>query len=255
MKSIIRSSLMLGLVSGTLLGPSVFGRSTTVLPSAQAVALTTQEISKQLQPVPVFAITDSQDRPLLATMNGKQKQQVGLFFFSQQEAQAYLNQVKKDKPNLGNSARIKAIGLDKAYELAQRNSKEAVFRFKPAAKQMQAAVKVLQANGNKVQQINGIPAFFAMAGGSQKGYVTIQQGNQQVIPMFLGKEDLDRFLGQLKQQNPKLAATTKVGVGSLEGIVKLMKSQNAPELKQITFVPDQAAVQFVRSQQAPAARR
>lgn len=255
MKSIIRSSLMLGLASSTLLGPSLLGRSVTVLPSAQAIALTTQEVTERLKIVPVFAITDPQDRPLLATTNGQQKQQVGLFFFSQQEAQAFLGQIKAKKPQLGNSARIKAIGLDQAYELAQKNSKEAVFRFKPADKQMQAAVKVLQANGSKVQQINGIPTFFAIAGGQQKGYVTIQQGNRQVIPMFLGKEDLDRFLGQLKQQNPKLAATTKAGVGSLEGIVKLMKSQNAPELKQISFIPAQDAVQFVRSQQSAAPRK
>jgi len=256
MKPLIRNSLMFSLMGSTLLGPALMGRiSANLLPSVQAVALPAQEVNQRLQAVPVFTITNNQGQPLLASQAGQDKRKLGIFFFSQQEAQTTLNQIKAKNPQVGKSAQITAVGLDKAYELAQKNTKEAAFRFMPPAKQMQAAVKVLQAEGKKVQQFNNIPVFFATAGEKEKGYLTIQQGKQRVIPLFLSKEDLDSFLAQLRQKNPKLAATTKVGVGSFEGTVKLLKEKNEPQLKQIAIIPSQEALKFVRSQQQSAVPR
>jgi len=256
MKSFIRNSLMFSLMGSTLLGPALMGRiSSNILPNVQAVALPAQEVNQRLGAVPVFAITNHQGQPLLASQSGQDKRKLGIFFFSQQEAQTTLNQIKAKNPQLSKSARITTVGLDKAYELTQKNMKEAAFRFMPPAKQMQAAVKVLQAEGKKVQQFNNIPVFFATAGKKKKDYLTIQQGKQRVIPLFLSKEDLDSFLGQLRQKNPQLAATAKVGVGSFEGTVKLLKEKNEPELKQIAIIPSQESLKFVRSQQQSAAPR
>lgn len=256
MKPLIRNSLMFGLMGSTLLVPALMGRiSSNVFPKVQAIALPAQEVNQRLQVVPVFTITNNQGQPLLASQTGQDKRKLGIFFFSQQEAQTTLNQIKAKTPQLGKSAQITAVGLDKAYELTQRNTKETAFRFMPPAKQMQAAVKVLQAEGKKVQQFNNIPVFFATAGEKEKGYLTIQQGKQQVIPLFLSKEDLDGFLVQLRQKNPKLAATTKVGVGSFEGTVKLLKEKNEPQLKQIAIIPSQESLKFIRSQQAAAPKK
>lgn len=223
--------------------------------SAHAVALPAQEVTQRLQVVPVFTITDAQGRPLLASQSTQQKEKTGLFFFGQQDAQTLLDQLKAKNAKVGNSARITTIGLDKAYELTQKKPQEAVFRFVPQAKQVQAAVKVLQAEGKKVEQFNLTPLFFAVAGQKEKGYLTIQQGNQQVIPLFMSKEDLDGVLGQLKQKNPQLAATAKIGVGSFEEVVKLMKEQDVPELKQIAIIPAKESIQYVQSQQPAASRK
>ncbi len=254
MKPLIQRSLMLGLMSSTLLSPSLIGSSvqSNFLPSAAAVALPAQEVAQRLQPVPVFTITNAQGRPLLGSQSPQQKAQVGLFFYSQKDAQTLLDQVKAKNPEVGKSARVATIGLDQAYELTQKNPQEAVFRFVPQAKQVQSAVKILQAEGKKVEQFNTTPVFFAVAG-KDKGYLTIQQGNQQVIPLFLSKEDLDGLLAQLKQKDPQLAATAKVGVGSVEGVVKLMKEKNEPALKQLTIIPSKESVQYVQSQQKAAA--
>lgn len=245
MKPVVHSSLMLGLIGSTILGPAAIN----FLPSNRAVALPPQEVTQRLQSVPVFTITDAQGRPLLGSESAQQKGKMGLFFFSQPEAQSLLDKIKAKDPKVAKTARITTVGLDKAYELSQKNLQEATFRFVPQAKQVQAAVKILQTQGNKVEQFNRTPLFFATAGEKQ-GYLTIQQGQQQIIPLFLSKDDLDGLLGQLKQQNPKLAATAKVGVGSFEEVVKLMKEQEGPELKQVALIPSKESIQFVQTQSA-----
>jgi nickel transport protein len=262
MKLLIQSSLILSLAGSTLLLPSFIGSSEKLFsPAAHAIALTNQDVMQRLRGVPVFTITDAQGKPLLAAKAGSQKKQNGLFFLSQQDAQALLKQIKAQKPELNKSARVTIVGLDRAYELVQlgqakkqTSADQAVFFLQPQVKQVQSAIKLLQASGQKIEQLNAVPIFFAVVGEKQN-LLTIQKQDKQIIPLFFSKEDLDRLLQQVRQKNPKLAATVKVKVGSLDQAIQLMKESNDAESGKIAFIPPQESLDFLRLQQSSAPRK
>jgi nickel transport protein len=85
-------------------------------------------------------------------------------------------------------------------------------------------------------------------GGPEKGYLTIQQGNETVIPMFFKKEDLQNLMDRFKQQDPKVASTLEVQVLNLEGVIEVMRTKNDPQLNQIVLIPPRESLEFIRSQ-------
>ena len=83
---------------------------------------------------------------------------------------------------------------------------------------------LLRQGGQKLDQFNGTPLFVARAG-NEKGYLTIKEANnQQVIPFFFNKEELQTMLERFKQQQPKLAPTIEIQVVNLEGVIETLQS-------------------------------
>ncbi len=99
-----------------------------------------------------------------------------------------------------------------------------------------------------MNQFNGTPLFVARAG-KDKGLLTIQDGNQSVIPMFFNKEDLQPLLDRFKQQKPDLASTVDIQVFPLEGVMQAMQKEKDPQLDKIVLIPPKETLEFVRSQQ------
>ena len=95
MNSLMRWSTTLGLVGSTVLA-TWLGQTLKVL------ALPTDDVIKILQGVPVFTISDAQGAPLVAIGEGNKK--VTGVFMSQQEAQNFFNQLKKQKPDVAAKA-------------------------------------------------------------------------------------------------------------------------------------------------------
>jgi nickel transport protein len=102
-----------------------------------------------------------------------------------------------------------------------------------------------------VEKFNGTPLFVAKAGKKQ-GYLTVKQANQQVIPFFFNKGELQSMLERFKKQKPDLASTIEIQVVNLEGVLQAMQTRNDQGLNQIVLVPPRASLEFVRSLQ-PAA--
>ena len=105
---------------------------------------------------------------------------------------------------------------------------------------------MLKVADQKVTQFNGTPLFVARAG-KEKGFLTIQQGDKAVIPMFFNKEELQSLLDRFKQQQPNLATSIDIQVFPLEGVVEAMKKQNDPQLDKIVLIPPRESIEFVRS--------
>ncbi|WP_254721894.1 Tic22 family protein [Kovacikia minuta] len=84
-------------------------------------------------------------------------------------------------------------------------------------------------------------------GGKEKGYLTIQQGNQSVIPMFFKKEELQALVDKFKQQQPNMASTIEIQVLNLEGLIEVLRTKNDPQLNQVMLVPSQEAITYVQS--------
>ncbi|NCJ07370.1 hypothetical protein GS597_12800 [Synechococcales cyanobacterium C] len=255
MRSLIHLGLIASLTGGMIAAPALTRQHV-------AQALPEGRVLEQLDGVPVFAITNNNGVPILASVQDPQNQgkklQVTPLYMDQKDAQAFVTTLKTEKPEVGGSAKVTAISLRQAYEIAQKNEgqpERLVFDFVPQQKEVDAAKTVLKQNGEQVQEFAGIPIFYAV-GGEQQGFLTVEQGDQKIIPVYFRKQDLDGLLGQLKEQNPQLGASMTVKVTTLDQVIGMLMQANDPALEQVTLMPSMEAIQFAieqQQQQAPAA--
>ncbi len=250
MKSFIRWSAALGLIGSTVLGSSLIG-------NMQALALPQTDIVKTLESVPVFTITDPQGSPLVASVNnGDKKGTITGVFISQHDAQSFIERLKKENPDLAKNVKVVPVSLGEVYQLAEANKNKPDhldFAYVPVQQQVDSAMALLRQSGQQVQQFQGTPLFVARAGNNkEKGYLTIQQGNQQVIPFFFEKEQLQTMVDRYKQQKPAEAATIEIQAVTLEGVIQTLKSSENQQLKNIVLVPSRESIEFLSTlQQQP----
>jgi len=244
MKSLIRWGTTLGLVGSTLLGASFTG-------NMRALALPENEVVQKLQSVPVFAITDAQGSPLVASVKTQQNTNAAVagVFMSQRDAQGFIDKLKRENPNLGKTVQVVPVSLADVYKLQQANQNKPNalnFDFVPTQQQVTSAMTLLRQTGQQVNQFNGVPLFVAK-GGKDKGYLTLQQGNQQMIPFFFDKEQLQGMVDRFKQQKPELASTIEIQVVNLQGVIQTLRSSNNTQLNSVVLVPSQESINFLRS--------
>lgn len=220
-------------------------------PAEAAAKFSKKSVSEKLSQVPVFAVTNASGQPYLAKMDGSGSQ-IGLIFFSHLDA---LNMLKDMKKNPGASdARVYIMGLDKAYEMVKAKPTPSgirgsggeeltmVFRFYPDSRQVKAA-EGLQRKLRLRQSVEGVPVFVA------KG-LTIRKGSENVVPLFLTKEDLDSAWAKLRESNKDLPNSASVVVGNLLYIIQQMESDEQPELRNLGFFAPRASVEYVAKEQA-----
>jgi nickel transport protein len=241
MKSLIRWSATVGLVGATLTGAFL---ATTM----QALALTQEQIMLKLRSVPVFTITNSQGAPLVASPNGQKGNPVAGVFINQQDAQAFLENLKTRNPEVAKNVRVVPVSLAEVYQLNVNNKdkKDKLdFAFVPSRQQVDTAQTLLKQTGQK-DPFSGTPLFVAR-GGQDKGYLTIQQGDKSVIPMFFKKEDLQGLMDRFKQQDPKVGSSLEIQVLNLEGVIEVLRTKNDAQLEQIVLIPPKESLEFVRN--------
>lgn len=244
MKSLVRWSATLGLVGSTLLG-SFFAEN------LQALALPEAEVVQKLQPVPVFTVADAKGAPLVASIpnqDNKKTTPVAGVFISQKDAQAFVERLKKEKPDLGKDVQVVPVSLAEVYKLKKDNENKPDglnFAFIPVQQQVQSAQALMGQTGQQ-QNFQGTPLFVA-TGGKEDGYLTVEQNGKQVIPFFFDKEQLQTMVDRFKQQKPDLASTVKVKAVPLEGVIQTLQTKNDAQLNSIVLVPSQESINFVRS--------
>jgi len=249
MKSLVRLGAILGIVGCTLLGPSPIGKMS-------ALALPEPQILEKLREVPVFTITDAQGTPLVNTVPKQGQGQSGnasvaRIFISQKDAQAFVEQLKTRNPQLGASARVTLVSLGEIYQISQANKdkpNELLFGYIPAPQQVESAKTVLRQTGQQVNEFNGVPLFYARTA-AEDGVLTFKQGQEEVIPLFFNKEELQAAVDLFKQQQPNATTTLKIEVVNLEGVMEDLRTKNDPFLSQLILVPSQESLEFVRSLQ------
>ncbi|MEB3341314.1 Tic22 family protein [Okeania sp.] len=246
MKSLTRLSAVLGIVASSLIGPS--------LKNMSALALPDQEVLQKLTPVPVFTVTDKNGSPLVASIKGKDDKgnasvaSVAGVFISKSDADAFVNKLKGENSDLAATVKVVPVSLGEVYEMsksAQQNGNKLQFAYVPIKKQVESAKAVLKQNGKDANQFNGVPLFMAK-GGADDGYLTIQRGEQQVIPMFFNKEDLQGMLDRAKSKQPDIFSSVKIEVVNLEGVIQALKNDNDPFLEKIIFIPPRESLEFVQ---------
>jgi Tic22-like family len=247
MKSPIRSWRSVGILTATLLG-------TLGAPNLSALALPAEQVRSTLAPIPVFTITDADGKPLVASVpnatnpNATPESVAGVFM-SRQDADTFLQQLRTRNPEVGNNVRVVPVSLAEVNELANQNRNQpnsVNFTFIPQQRQVDQAVTIVRQANPQIQEFNGVPLFAARAGQDQ-GYLTIAINNQQVIPFFFEREQLEEMVARFRQEQPSIASTIQVQVVPLEGVIQTLQTSDNPDLGKIVLWPSREAIQFVQS--------
>jgi nickel transport protein len=246
MKLLIRLGAILGICGSTLLAPSAANMS--------ALALPQEQVLQKLSPVPVFTITDSQGAPLVASLS-KEGEDINAslagVFINKSDADAFVDRLRTQNPDLASSVKVVPVSLGEVYQMSESirdNGENLQFTFVPGKQQVESAMTVLEENGKEAEQFNGTPLFLAK-GGNEDGYLTIQRGEQQVIPMFFNKEDLQGMLERFNSQQPDIAGSVEIEVVNLEGVIEALRTDDDPFLTKIVLIPPRDSVEFIRQLQ------
>ncbi|GAB4158061.1 MAG: hypothetical protein Fur0046_37770 [Cyanobacteria bacterium J069] len=246
MRSLFQRSAAIAVAGGIALTGLLAG-------SLRVLALTTEQVVERLRPVPVFAVTDADGTPLVAsTGEGEDSSPVAGVFISRQDAQQFLEGLKSRDPNIGNTVQVTTVSLAEIFELAvrQQNVEDALrFYFVPMRQQVESARTVLQQNRQNPENFEGVPLFFLESTQEGGGYLTIQQGNQRVIPIFFTQQDLQAMQTRITQQEPSLSGRTRVQVTSLETLIQILQSSDDPDLNQVVLVPPRETLEYIRTLQ------
>lgn len=250
MKSSARWTAKIGMVSGALLGAML-------LNSLSVLALTPEQISQKLGPIPVFTLTDDKGAPLVSNPpQGQKSNPIARVFMSQKDANTFLAKLKTDKPDMAKNLQVRPLSMAEVYDLKRKNKDKQPqldFVYIPAKQQSDSALAIIKASGTKIEVFPGTPIFVARAGDKDKGLLTIQQGNESAIPMFFEKEQLQTFIERFKTSQPDLAKSADIQVLQLENILEAMDSAQKDEsLEKIMLIPSNESLQFLQSLQPPA---
>ncbi|GBF80236.1 Tic22 family protein [Aphanothece sacrum] len=238
MKTLKRWGITLSLIASTLI-PTWLSQSSAVL------ALPEADIVQMLSGIPVFTFLDAQGAPLVAQLEDKTI--FASIFMSQRDAQQALAQFQKDKPDLASQYKIKVISLGKIYQFARKNSTQSqrfVLQYVPTQVEFDAAKKVAGINGQPYQ--GGVPVYIAN-GGPGKGYLTIKQNNQDIVPVFFEQGAIQKMVDELKKNNPEVGSTLKIEVIPLNILIANLEQQDDEFWKSIRLWPSQEMIQIIRA--------
>lgn len=240
MESFTRWNAVLGLVGSVVVGSSLLG-------AMKALALPEDQILKKLHPVPLFTLTDSQGAPLVKIS----KEPVAGAFLYQKDAQNFLDDLKIRTPEAVKDVRVIGVPMSDIYKLNQKNQNdpnELAIAYVPNQSQVRIAIELMNKRGNPITEFYGVPIFTARI--KDKGYLTIQRGNEQVIPFFFQHEELEEIVARLKQQQPNLASSIEIQVSTLEATLKTMRERDTPEIQRVILVPPKESLAYIRSRQS-----
>ncbi|NES74162.1 MAG: hypothetical protein F6K24_57745 [Okeania sp. SIO2D1] len=241
-QSLLRFSLTLGVIGTTLIG-SVLGSN------FPAQALPEEEVVKTLEGVPVFMITDLEGRPvpLSLSLGGQnvEKKDLAVFFISEDNAEEVVEKLESQSSQLEGKVEARALPLSQAYQLMMANQEleDSPFLFFPERSQVQEAVKILRQENSQVQGFNAVPLFVAkqvIKTGDQEEekYLTFQQGDREVIPVFFDIKQLEESIKASQAENPELSSSAiAIDVISLEDMINLLHSSDNEQLKNLVFMP------------------
>ena len=251
MKSLIRWGAMAGLVAGTLLG--------AIAAPTPAFALSEDEIMQKLSSIPVFAITDAEGSPLIASIANPERDgqmtEVAGVFMNPQDANRFVERLTQEQPEMAGEVQVTVISLEEIYQLEQRNREQNTpieFSYVPTRQDLESAVSVLLDHGREDELLQqngeyvypGVPLFMATAGPEQ-GNLTVEFNGEVVIPLFFDRGDLDNVIARFEQQQPDFASTVETDVVQLEGVLETLRNEENDMVGQLMFIPDSESLEFV----------
>jgi hypothetical protein len=245
-KSLLKLAASASLIGAIFLSP---------IANINAEAATEKEVFEKLGGVPVFTITDDKGTPILGSVNQEASaenanRQLLLFFLNPDDATALINQIKTSNPQVGSKAQVIVRSMNDAYQVIQDNKDEAIaFQIVPSQTSLDAARKILVAQGKPPEQLPNVPVFFATGGkdSAEGGLLTLEQDGQQIVPFFFEQKDLEGLIARARQEQADVS-NTSIQVTSLFQVLDSMISDNdaaTRDTERFTFVPSRQAFEYV----------
>jgi nickel transport protein len=235
-----------------MLGGALFGL--TVVGTPSALALPDSDVQSTLRTVPVFTITDESGSPLVADINEDDPSGAAVagIFITYDDAQNFMNNLQQNNPDLAQEVQVVPVSLAEVYTLAltsQQQQSPIEFVFVPSEQEVESAISLLQEDDTTVDGFEGVPLFIPRSTAGEGGYLTVPDGDNQVIPMFFEREAADALISRVQASQPSLAESLDVQVINLEGLIDTLQSSDNPELTQILLVPPRASLEYIQSLQ------
>lgn len=153
------------------------------------VAASLPQMKARVASIPVFTVANKENEFVLVSgENDGDKRQLGLFFFNEADAQALVEKIQEENPELAKQSRVLEVSMDQVYSFSNSASEHAAnglaFRFMPDAEQVKEAMQVFEDAGIEMPGFTGVPVFQAEG-------LTVKTETTRYTPIFLCKSDLD----------------------------------------------------------------
>lgn len=214
--------------------------STSDIASDKAPASTT--LVSKLQRVPLFTVTDNEDRPYLAESDDK-RSRTGYFFCNPDDAELYLSRVE-EKAEIAAGARVRIISLADAMQFLGkplRGKDKVPEKFQLVRDEDEARLANEMTNGQFDKTFkNGVPLFFV-------NNLALQNENEeQMFPVFFERSKLELFMKKAKESGSKVA-DEGIEVIDLLQTVKEIRAGANERLKKVEFFSLDRAVEYTQN--------
>lgn len=189
------------------------------------LALSSDHVSKTLAGTELYTVSNSDNEfVLISDPNGLKS--IGLLCFRQEDAEAFLAQVRLRKGELRGGAKVVPIALDQVYLLKVEGI---AFRFLPDPVQLKNAME-LKSSATK-SGFDGVPVF-------QSDLLVIKKRNKRYCPIYFRKEDIEKELLMVPRGQRGSGISQHIMVGSLEDVLKRMEmSEKNSGWDDLIFIP------------------
>ncbi|XP_076904580.1 protein TIC 22, chloroplastic-like [Bidens hawaiensis] len=189
------------------------------------LALSSAHVSKKLSGTELYTVSNSDNEfVLISDPNGLKS--IGLLCFRQEDAEAFLAQLRLKKGELRGRAKVVPIALDQVYMLKVEGI---AFRFLPDPVQLKNAMELKASATNN--GFDGVPVF-------QSDLLVIKKKNKRYCPVYFRKEDIEKELLRVPRGPRGPAISQHIMVGSLEDVLKKMEaSEKNSGWEDLVFIP------------------
>ncbi|CAN4092720.1 unnamed protein product [Withania somnifera] len=218
--AVIRRSFPLPLNSHSYPFASVSQRQEKV---TKSTGLSSEYVAKTLTGTSVYTVSNSNNEFVLISDPNSAKS-IGLLCFRQEDAEAFLAQVRLRKGEVRGGAKVVPLTLDQVYMLKVEGI---AFRFLPDPVQIKNAME-LKASDVKTG-FDGVPVF-------QSDLLVVKKRNRRYCPIYFRKEDIEKELSSRASRGSSVSQ--HIMVGTLEDVLKKMEiSQRNSGWEDLIFIP------------------
>lgn len=220
-------------------------------------ALSTDEIVRRLDVVPLFSVTQENGQPILVfpkqqgqpAAEPKPADGAILHFVDPEDVRAFANRVQSEAPPESRKVSLALLTLGQFYRMwteAQNKPEMPDLVVTPSKEDVEAAITILKQQGQSVEQFAGIPLFYAVDPQAEDAPLTLRADNREVVPFFFSKRDLQAMLDDYKQRQPDIINRAQLRVFTLDGLIEELKKATDPNslVGSVRLIPSSSAAAF-----------
>ncbi|KAL2504221.1 hypothetical protein Adt_19842 [Abeliophyllum distichum] len=188
-------------------------------------SISSGQVAKRLVGTSLYTVSNSNNEFVLISDPDGVKS-IGLLCFRQEDAEAFLAQVRSRKGEVRGGAKVVPIALDQVYMLKVEGI---AFRFLPDPVQIKNALELKSSdikNG-----FDGVPVF-------QSDLLVVKKKNKRYLPLYFQKEDIEKALSTVSRVGRGSDVSQHIMVGSLEDVLKKIEmSEKNSGWEDLIFIP------------------